>query len=395
MTTESPAPSELRSFACPTRVLYGVGSSGQVGREVVALGGRRCLLVTEPGVAAIGVADAVERSLLEAGLAVSVYDGVVPNPEVESVDAGASAARQVGADVLVGVGGGSSLDTAKLIGLLVAANETSVYRYFGDPVVSRPILPLVAIPTTAGTGSEVAWAAIVNKKSTGERLSLVSARLAARLAIVDPTFAARMPPRLAAGTGMDALAHAVEGFTSKRATPFGEAFAAEAIRLIGGSLVPLVEEPGNLEAAERMALAATMAGLVLNLSSVNLGHALARPLSAWYGVHHGLSVGIVLPRIVAFNAVGNEDRFARIAHLLGVGDGRTNDRELARVAVEAVDAIRRRIGIPETLAEVGVPAGDADRLTENVLSVPGLLNANPRPVTRADVKVIYESLLLG
>lgn len=380
-------------FDCPTRVLFGVGAADRIGPEAVALGGRRVLLVTEPGVAAAGLAAVAERSLRDAGCAPTVFDGVVPNPDVEGVDAGAALARRVEVDVLVGVGGGSALDTAKLIGLLVAEGGASVYRYFAEPTVSRPIVPLIAVPTTAGTGSEVAWAAIVNRKETGERLSLASPNLAARVAVVDPTFAARMPPKLAAGTGLDALAHAVEGYTSTRESPFGDAFAAEVIRRIGAGLVPLVTEPGNLHAAARMASASTLAGFVLNVKGVNLGHAMGRSLSTWYGIHHGTAVGVLLPTIMAYNLVGNEGRFAQVARLLGVEGGPGDDAELARAGVERVRDIRRRIGAPRSLRELGVPREDLDRLTDAVIENPRLVATNPRPVDRSAVRALYEELL--
>jgi alcohol dehydrogenase class IV len=254
------------------------------------------------------------------------------------------------------------------------------------------MLPLVAVPTTAGTGSEVAWAAVINRAATGERLSLGSPLIAARVAVVDPTFAAGLPPHLAAGTGMDALAHAVEGLTSRRATPFGDAFAAEAIRRVGRSLARLVAERGNLDAAGDMALAATMAGFVLNYSSIHLGHAMGRPLSTWYGLHHGTSVGILLAPIMEYARVGNAGRFGRVARLLGVGDGLAGD-ELALAGVEAVRDLQRTIGIPATLAEAGVPPADADRLGDSVAAYPGPLEACPRPVGRAELRALFRALL--
>lgn len=384
---------EVTVFDCPTRVVFGVGAVDRVGREASGLGGRTVLLVTEPGVLAAGLVTPVERSLRDAGCAVTVFDGVVPNPDVEGVDSGAALARQIGADVLVGVGGGSSLDTAKLIGLLVSEGAESVYRYFADPTVRQPIIPLVAVPTTAGTGSEVAWAAIVNRKATGERLSLSSPHLAARVAIVDPTFAAQMPPRIAAGTGLDALAHAIEGYTSTRVSPFGEALAAEAIRLIGAALVPLVTEPGNLAAAARMASASTMGGLVLNLKGVNLAHAMGRSLSTWYGIHHGTAVGVLLPTIMTYNLVGNEARFAQVARFLGIHGTDGSDAEVARAGAARVREIQRRIGIPASLRELGVPREDLDRLTDAVVANPSLVATNPRPVDRAAVRALYEHLL--
>lgn len=384
---------ELATFDSPTRVLFGVGAVDRIGKEIRAIGAHRVLLVTEPGVAAAGLAARVERPIREAGYEVTIFDDVVPNPDVEGVDAGAALARQTGADVLVAVGGGSTLDTAKLIGVLLAEGGESVYRYFAEPTVSRPILPLIAVPTTAGTGSEVAWAAIVNRKSTGERLSLGSAYLAARVAIVDPTFAAGLPPKLAAGTGLDALAHAVEGYTSTRANPFGDALASEAIRLIGTSLVRLVTEPGNLDAATRMASAATMGGFVLNLKGVNLCHAMGRSLSTWYGIHHGTAVGVLLPTIMAFNLVGNEARFAQVAQLLGIKGSFDSDVELAQAGVERVREIQRLIGVPSSLRELGVPREDLGRLTEAVIGTPALTATNPRPVHRDAVRALYEGLL--
>lgn len=383
---------DIRTLDLPTRVVYGVGSRLQVGEAVSSLGGSRCLVVTEAGVVAAGLTREVERSLADASIAFEVFDGAVPNPEVDSVDEGARVARELRADCLVGVGGGSSMDTAKLIGLLMTEGTDSVYEYFAGRRPSRPILPLVAVPTTAGTGSEVAWAAVVNRKSTGERLSLGSPYIAARVAVVDPTFAAGMPPKLAAGTGLDALAHAVEGLTSRRATPFGDAFAAEAIRRIGRSLVPLVQQPGNLEAAGDMALAATMAGFVLNYSTIHLVHAMGRPLSAWYGLHHGLSMGILLPHALEYARVGNAAAFGRVARLLGVF-GELEDEALAEAAIDAVRAIQRDAGIPATLSAVGVPAADADRLADTVAAYPGPLDACPRPVSREDLGRLFDELL--
>lgn len=392
------APGALVEFLCPTRVLFGVGAADRVGHEAVVLGGRQILLVTEPGVAAAGLTEPVERSLADAGCRVTVFDGVVPNPDVEGVDTGARLARRVRAEVLVGVGGGSALDTAKLIGLLLVEGGETAYRYFREPAVAGPTVPLIAVPTTAGTGSEVAWAAVMNRKETGERLSLQSPHLAARVAVVDPTFAAGLPPKLAAGTGLDALAHAIEGYTSTTESPFGDAFALEAIRRIGAGLVPLVTERdasgrGDLDAAGLMASASTLAGFVLNYKGVNLGHAMGRSLSTWYGLHHGTTVGVLLPTIMAYNLVGNEARFAEAARALGVErDGRT-DGELARAGVERVTEMQRRIGAPATLRELGVPREDLDRLTDAVIGNPRLLAVNPRSADRAAVRDLYAGLL--
>ncbi|MCC6175791.1 MAG: iron-containing alcohol dehydrogenase [Chloroflexi bacterium] len=384
---------DVATFVSPTRVLFGVGAVDTIGAEIRALDGRRVLLVTEPGVAAAGLAARVERPIRDAGFEVTTFDRVVPNPDVEGVDSGAALARQIRADVLVGVGGGSALDTAKLIGLLVAEGGDSIYRYFADPVVTRPILPLVAVPTTAGTGSEVAWAAIVNRKSTGERLSLGSPHLAARVAVVDPAFSAGLPSRLAAGTGMDALAHSIEGYTSTRANPFGDAMAAEAIRRIGRGLVARVTEPGNLANAALMASAATMGGFVLNLKGVNLGHAMGRSLSTWYGIHHGTAVGALLPTIMAFNMVGNEVRFAQVARLLGVQGSFDSEAELARAGVERVREIQRLVAIPGSLRALDVPRGDLDRLTDAVVTNPALTATNPRPIDRNAIRALYDELL--
>ena len=311
---------DVRVLDIKTRILYGIGTGLVTGKEAAALGAKRVFIVTDQGVAKAGIAEKIRENVAEAGLEATVWDGVVENPSVESVDAGAAAAGVFRADLLIGLGGGSAMDSAKLMAAMLADGKTSIYSYFQNPKVENPILPVIAIPTTAGTGSEVSLYAIVNKKDTGERLSLTAPSLYATLAILEPEFAAMQPPKLAAATGMDALAHAVEGFISKRASAFGDAMAAEAIRLIGKSLVRLYEEPGNVEAAADMIYASTMAGLVLGLASVCLGHGLSRPFSTFYGIHHGLANAMTLPPIVEFNKPGHEAKYARLAELLGAGE---------------------------------------------------------------------------
>ena len=358
------------------RVVFGSGRLKQLGAITADEGASRVLLVTEPGIVRAGHADRAKSILREAGLEVTVFSGVEENPTTEHVAAGVSVARELGIDFLVGLGGGSAMDCAKGINFILT-NGGRMQDYWGIGKAPRPMLPLIAVPTTAGTGSEAQSFALITDPVTHQKMACGDEKALPRVAILDPELTATMPRKVAAATGIDAVAHAVETAGTKKRT----AISREISRWAWQHLEPWYEEsirdPGNAEAREPMLLGAHLAGVAIEKSMLGAAHACANPLTAVYGVVHGVAVGLMLPHVVRFNAAAGENPYAEL---------NADAEALAR----RIEAMLDAVGLPRRLDQCAVPEGGLTELAA-LAATQWTATFNPRPVDAAALLSIYRA----
>jgi alcohol dehydrogenase class IV len=361
-----------------------------LGDEADRLGAKRALIVTDPGVSAAGLVDPVKEPLSRAGLSVEVFAEAEPEPTLPRLNA---IARELGknrGDLLVGVGGGSSLDTAKGLSVLLA-HGGSVQDYVGVDKVPGPGIPMFLLPTTAGTGSEVTKAAIFGDPEKKSKLGMVSNYLLAHLALIDPTLTYGCPPKITATSGIDALGHAIESYTSVNASNFTDALELEAIRLIAADLRTAVADGSDKQARSNMAEAAYLAGIGIAHAGGAAAHAFAYPLGSQFHLPHGLTVGLLLPYVMEFNLPADLPKYATIAQMMGVKTAGLSLQEAAEQGVAAVKALAGDIGIPLHLRELEVPNEALAGMAAAVLEISRLLANNPRQLTLDDSMRIWEN----
>jgi alcohol dehydrogenase class IV len=382
----------LNGFAFNTvpSIVFGSGASARMG-EIAGRFGHRVALVTDAGIVRAGLVEPALASLREAGIAVSVYDGVVADPPEAVVAAAADFARAHGADVVVGLGGGSSLDVAKLVALVLRSGE-ALADVYGVGNAKGPRLPLVLVPTTAGTGSEATPISIV---TTGahEKKGVVSPVLLPDVALLDPDLTLGLPPHVTAATGVDAMVHAIEAYTSKSPNnnPVSRALACDALRLLGRNIRRAVEHGSDAEARANMLIGSLLAGQAFANSPVAAVHALAYPIGGRFGVPHGLSNALVLPAVMRFNAEICFDAYCDLAPHAFPDLAGAAGRRGADAFVEALAALSRDIGLQPRLRDLGIPADAVPMLTSDAMKQTRLLVNNPREVTEADARAIYEA----
>lgn len=377
-------------FFLPTRIQFGPGSRESLTGLVSP--GLKVLVVTDPGLVKIGLVDKVTALVTGAGGQAVVFSEVEANPHASTVARALAILQEQGADLVVGLGGGSPLDVAKTISFL-ATNEGTLedYQWKGKPITTPP-RPCVAIATTAGTGSEVTRTAVIVDRNTKQ--GIVSDALFPRLAIVDPELHLDLPPALTATTGMDALTHAVEAFLGLRRNPFVEAWAVEAIKLVSRFLLRAFANGRDLEARQGMALASTLAGAAMDQGGLGIVHALAGPLSSHYDVPHGLANAALLAEGLVFNEPAVRDRLAFLAAVLGVATPGANLRQGASAFIQWVRELTTDLGLTGVLTRYSIPLADLPRLGEEAAAM-GLARNNPRQVTAQDCTAIYSRVLLS
>lgn len=378
-------------FRAPAVIRFGNGVLADVGIQAKALGGHHALLVCDPGIRKLGLVERASEALSAAGLQVTVFEGVDPEPVDNNVAAGLSAFREAGCDVLVAVGGGSSIDVAKAIGAM-ARNPGVITEYaVGGKPLAYPKVPLVAVPTTAGTGSEVTRFTIITDTSRGVKLLISHPFLTPEVALVDPSLTISMPPLLTMATGIDALTHALEAYISVRATPISDLFALEAIRLIAGNLRQAWANGNNVVARENMMLGSLLAGLAFSNSSVALVHGMARPIGANFHIAHGLSNAVLLAECMEFSLIGAPERFADIAAAMGEEVEGLSIMEAAHVAVEAIRSLCKDVNVPR-LGELGVDRARLMELAPKMAAdaiASGSPGNNPRKATSEQIIELY------
>jgi len=376
------------TFLSPNRILFGIDAVKGVAAEVKQLGGRKVLIVTDPGVVEAGLVEAVKAPLDSDGIPFSLYDRVEPEPPVRIVEQCTQYLKDENCDLIIGVGGGSSLDVAKGASIM-ATNEGGLLSLCGVDLVPKRGLPKILIPTTAGTGSEVTRVFVITDEASNLKKAVYSIYALSDVAIVDPMMTLSMPPKVTADTGIDALVHAIETYVSVTATPFSDILAFEAIALIAENITMAFAKGENVEARYNMSLAATISGLAFSSGGLGAVHALSNPLGIEYHLPHGRTNAIMLPHVMAFNLIGNPTRFAQIAEAMGEEVEGLSPMEAAPLAVEAVKELLNQLKIPIQLRDYGIPEKDIPKLVEGGMKVSRLFVPNPRNLTQEDVDEVY------
>ena len=374
------------------RLVGGPGSIVGIKDIVADRGTKKALIVTDKGVAGAGLVAAPKALFETAGATVAVIDSTPPEPDVNQVDAIVAEARQHAPDLIVGLGGGSAMDVAKIVAVLLT-NEVSLRELVNKAPIVRRGVPTLMIPTTAGTGSETTPNSIVLVPEDELKVGIVSPKLMADYVILDPQLTVGLPPAITASTGMDALCHAIECYTSKKGNPFSELLALKAITLISRSIRRAFTDGKNLDARHDMLLGAMYGGMCIATSSTTGVHALSYPLGGKYRIAHGISNAILLPFVMRFNAMGNEDQFRDIGLAMGLDVARLAPAQAADAVVEALFALNRDLQIPGDLKRWNITDADLDFLVDGAAKVTRLLDNNPRPMSKVDIRGIYEQLI--
>lgn len=381
------------TFSTVAQIVCEPGAAGRLGEHIAQRfpAARRTLLVTDPGFLKTGLVDAPAASLQAAGIQVTIYSNVVADPPEQIVLDAVTAARLHDTDIVIGLGGGSSMDVAKLIAVLAGGGQ-QIGAIYGIGNVKGGRLPLVQIPTTAGTGSEVTNIAIVTTGAT-TKMGVVAPQLYADMALLDAELTLGLPPAVTAATGIDAMVHAIEAYTSRhKKNPLSDILARKALGLLSANLVAACEDGRNLAARQAMLLGAMLAGQAFSNAPVAAVHALAYPIGGTFHVPHGLSNSLVLPHVLRFNLPAAAGLYAELAEIV-VPDVSGSEEARAEALVVAMQQIATITGIQRTLQQVGIKETDLDQLADDAMLQTRLLGNNPRTVTRDDARAIYAAAL--
>ncbi len=377
------------SFSIPTRIEFGEGVIKTVGKEAKALGATKVMLVADKGVIGAGLTKDVELALNEENIPFIVYDKIVPNPRDIHCTEGYELAKSEDVDFLVAVGGGSSMDTAKAIGTLLTHGKT-IQDWCGFQLLEREITPLIAIPTTAGTGSEVTPFAVVTDTTTHVKLNVFDAKAAAKVALIDPAVLLGLPSHIMASCGVDAMTHAVEAYTCTLSNPHTDAYALYAIELIQKNLREAVKNP-NMENCTGMMLGSTIAGIAFGYADVGGAHCMAEALGGRYDTPHGVACAIFLPAITEYNIPADVEKHANMAKYLGVNTSSMTAEEAALAGVKALEQLCEDVGIPKLKDVKGIDVNDFEALSvasEKNVSTP----SNAREIAAADYLELFKKI---
>lgn len=373
-------------FQSRTRIVFGAGTIDRLGELCRAEGGTRVLVVSDPGVVAAGHTERGIRSLRAAGAEVFLFQGVEENPSTKHVRLGVEFAREHRVDFIVGLGGGSAMDCAKGVNFLLSCGG-EMKDYWGVGKATAALLPMIAVPTTAGTGSEAQSFALIADETTHQKMACGDPRAACRIALLDPETTLSLPIAVTAATGIDAIAHAVETFVTRRRNAISMAFSKEAWRLLQSNFARVLDEPENLEARAGMLLGATLAGLAIENSMLGAAHSAANPLTAHFGVVHGGAVGLMLPHVVRFNAQNMEEDYRE---LLRFGDSSYNGSASADALARRLEELREQSRLPGTLTGWNVARERLPQLAAEASSQ-WTAQFNPRSVSSEEFLALYES----
>lgn len=374
-----------------TRLVFGEGSVARVGELARSVGARRVLLVTDPGLVRAGHAPRVEQLLQASALEVCLFDRARENPTTRCVDECVAAAQSAGVDTILGLGGGSAMDTAKGCNFLLT-NGGRMQDYQGVGKAKQPMLPFIAIPTTGGTGSECQSAALIADERTHQKMACLDPKALARIAVLDPTLTVSQPPRVTACTGVDALAHAVETAVTTRRNPFSAMYSREAFRLLLDAFPRVLAQPGDLAARGAMLLGAAFAGTAIEHSMLGAAHAAANPLTAHFGVVHGEAVGLMLPWVVRFNAEDPATACAYRELAWAARLARPDDEPAVVIGalVEKLETLLALANMPRWLSERGVERAALAQLAQEAAQQ-WTAQFNPRPLNAADFERLYHA----
>lgn len=387
---------ELSSFfmwSNRPRIMFGPGIRSEIGFEMNALGGKKVVIITDKGIVNAGVAGMVAKEIEKSELElVGIFDSIIQDARIDIINQGAAFYREKGADCMVVVGGGSVMDSAKGINILIGEG-TDDFQPLADRAAlwddAKPLPPHIVFPTTAGTASEVTHAIVALDVNARVKLQITHP-YNADIAMLDPELTVKLPPKITAFTGMDALTHAIEGVTSTSVSPIGDALGLHAIRLIFKYLPLAVNEPENITARGHMLIASTLAGMCFGNTMTGAVHATAHALGAHYGIPHGLANGIMLPVVMEFNVEEAADRYMMVADAMGIDVNGMEPIDAARAAVQGVKDLKKEIGLTERLKDLGVP-DDRDKLlpTVELAGADSQISYNPRFAEEEDILNLY------
>ena len=378
---------ETFSFSIPQHVIFGKGSLGKLPEAAKALGKNKALIISGPHLNRIGMVDKCQAALSAAGIGSAAFTETEGNPSTETVEKAVEAYKSSGADFIVAFGGGSPLDVAKAAGIL-AMYGGKITEYEGGGKVPGSVVPMIAIPTTAGTGSEVTSFSVITDHSRNYKLSVSSNYLLPAYAILDPELIASVPAGTAAACGVDAMVHALEAYLSLAASPFSDMFALKALQLIGKNLRAYAANRGNEAAAEAMMMGSLFAGIAFSHARLGDVHAMSHPVSAYFNVAHGVANAILLPVIVEYNELADQGKYYDIYRCVAkapVSEAMFSSHMLT----EELRALNMELGIPSCLKEAGVKAEYFDAMAEDAMKS-GNISVNPRSTTKADVLELYK-----
>lgn len=378
------------SFSVPQEIIVGKGSLARLPEAAEKLGGKHGFIISGPHLNKMGIVASCSESLENAGIKVDAYTETEGNPSVETVEKAAAAFCKSGADFIIALGGGSPMDVAKAVGV-VARYGGSITEYEGGDRVPGDIIPLIAIPTTAGTGSEVTAFSVITDHSRNYKLTVFSYKLIPAYAILDPELLTTAPVSVAAACGIDAMVHALEAYISKDASPFSDAMAEKALELIGKNIRRYVADRTDIEAAEAMITGSLFAGIAFSWARLWDVHAMSHPVSAYFDVPHGVANAILLPTIVEYNALADRGKYLKLFNYISLTPASEAEFE-PFMLVDLLTELNEQLCIPGSLGEVGVTADKFDAMADDAMKS-GNIAVNPRSTIKKDVLFLYEKAL--
>ncbi|HHB77511.1 MAG TPA: iron-containing alcohol dehydrogenase [Desulfobulbus sp.] len=388
--------SSIQSFTItqPTEIIFGAGQIKSLPEIIQKSGGNKPLLVIDPGLISAGQDKSILSPLEGSGMDFTLYDQIDPEPGLRLADKGTEIAKENGCDCVIGIGGGSAMDVAKAISILLTNGGRAV-DYLGLGKINKPGVPKIMVPTSAGTGAEVTFTAVFINEETGSKGGMNGDPLYPDVAILDPELTMSLPPQVTATTGIDALTHALEAYTSIQAHPISEMYSVKAITLIAENIRAAYADGRNIRARENMLLGSLLGGKALAIAGVGLVHAMAYPLGGMFGIAHGLANAVLLPFVTRYNIIGNLEKHARLAGMLGQDVQGLSLRDAAEVTVEELHLLNRDLGIPSGLQALSIPADKFHEMAEIALTVARPVENNPRQPSVDDIIAIYQEAMAG
>jgi len=380
-------------YKMPTEIIFGRGASLKTADAVKKVGGSKVLIVTDKGVWENNVLKNIELSLTESSIEYIIYNEVEPDPTIQGVEKAQELLKEFSGDVVIGVGGGSSLDTAKAVAVM-GSNQGKIFDYVGFGLIKEKPLPIIAIPTTAGTGSEATFWSVLADKTKDIKASVGGWEIMPSIAILDPELTLTLPPSLTASTGMDALCHAMESFVAKSTQPISEGMSIQAMKLIAKSLRRAVTRGDDIQAREDMMMASLVAAFAFNVTRLGLAHALAIPFGAHFHIPHGTVNAVLLPWVMEYNLPAATDKYIEIAEIFGEDVTGLSPMDAARRSVEAIKKLNIDIGMTAGLKDWGVKEDDLLMIAEEGIKSGNVL-VNPRKSTVKDLIQISMNAMEG
>jgi alcohol dehydrogenase class IV len=385
--------SDLYRFIMSTEIVYGIGASREVGSIAASLGAKKAFIVSDQGVKQAGLLEPVQKGILEKGIETAVFDNIERSSSVQTVDRGADIIRSNGFDIIVAIGGGSAIDSGKAMGVVVT-NGGACGDYAGINKIKHPPIPVIALPTTAGTSAELTDVAVIADRTKKARLGIRSPLIVPKIAILDSLLTVSMPAHVTAATGMDALTHAIESYTNIVTKEPTETMALEAIKLIGSNLRTAVANGNNTQAREGMMMACLLTGLAFRNTRLGAVHAITGPFCGYYEIEHGIANAVILPYVMKFNLSGCMEKYANIAAALGLNTDNMSKRQAALSAIDAVQELHADVGLPASFKDLKLDGNVLPQIVEEAAKS-GNLAINPRQATKGDLLVILKQVLLA